>query len=125
MSATLVVRHNVQDYAAWRKVYDELEPLRAQHGCTAQRVMRLPDDGNDLFITHEFPTAEQAGSFAHDPALRAGMEAAGVEGAPRIEIFTDVCTEPSAEAGEGRPPLPGLARHRQGGRRFRGRVSGR
>ena len=28
MSATLAVRHNVNDYAAWRKVYDELEPLR-------------------------------------------------------------------------------------------------
>ena len=52
--------------------------------------MRLPDDGNDLFLTHELPTADQAGSFAHDPALRTGMEAAGVEGAPRIEIFTDV-----------------------------------
>jgi hypothetical protein len=52
--------------------------------------MRMPADGNDLFVTHEFPTAEQAGSFAHDPALRAGMQAAGVEGAPRIEIFTDV-----------------------------------
>jgi hypothetical protein len=90
MSATLAVWHNVRDYAAWRKVYDELEPLRTQHGCTAQRVMRRPDDGNDLFLTHEFPSAEQAGSFAHDPALRAGMEAAGVEGAPRIEIFTDV-----------------------------------
>ena len=90
MSATLTVRHNVRDYAAWRKVYDDLKPLRAQHGCTAQRVMRLPEDGNDLFLTHEFPTAEQAGSFAHDPALRAGMEAAGVEGAPQIEIFTDV-----------------------------------
>ena len=24
MSATLTVRHNVRDYAAWRKVYDEL-----------------------------------------------------------------------------------------------------
>jgi hypothetical protein len=34
--------------------------------------MRMPEDGHDLFITHEFPTAEQAGSFAHDPALRAG-----------------------------------------------------
>src|SRR5580698_4700562 len=90
MSATLTVRHNVRDYAAWRKVYDELEPLRVQHGCTAKRVMRLPDDGNDLFITHDFPTVEQAGSFAHDPALRAGMEQAGVEGAPRIDIFTDV-----------------------------------
>jgi hypothetical protein len=90
MSATLAVRHNVRDYAAWRKVYDELEPLRTQYGCTAQRVMQLPDDDNALFITHDFPTAEQAGGFAHDPALRAGMEAAGVEGAPRIEIYTDV-----------------------------------
>jgi hypothetical protein len=90
MSATLTVRHNVQDYAAWRKVYDELEPLRVQHGCTGQRVMQLPGDGNDLFITHEFPTAEQAGSFAHDPALRDGMGRAGVQGVPRIEIFTDV-----------------------------------
>ncbi len=90
MSATLAIRHHVRDYAAWRKVYDELEPLRAQYGCTAQRVMRSPEDGNHLFITHEFPTAEQAGSFAHDPALREGMQAAGVQGAPRIEIFTDV-----------------------------------
>lgn len=90
MSATLAIRHHVRDYAAWRKVYDEVEELRAQHGCTAQRVMRLPDDGNELFVTHDFPTAEEAGSFAHDPALREAMGRAGVEGAPRIEIFTDV-----------------------------------
>ena len=52
--------------------------------------MQLPGDDNDLFITHEFPTAEQAGSFAHDPALQDGMGRAGVQGVPRIEIFTDV-----------------------------------
>jgi hypothetical protein len=92
MGATLAVRHNVRDYDAWRKVYDELEPLRIQHGCTAKRVMRLRDDANDVFITHDFPTAEQASSFAHDPALRTGMERAGVEGAPQIDIFTDVRT---------------------------------
>jgi len=46
-----------------------------QNGCTAQRAQRSPEDGNDLFITPEFPTAEQAGSFAHDPALRDGMYA--------------------------------------------------
>jgi hypothetical protein len=90
MSATLTVRHKVQDYAAWRKVYDELEPLRAQYGCTGQRVMRVPDNADDLFVTQDFPTAEQAGGFAHDPALRAGMQQAGVEGAPQIDIFTDV-----------------------------------
>ena len=90
MSAKLVVEHNVRDYAAWRKVYDELEPLRAQYGCTAKRVMQTPDDGNELFITHDFPSAEQAAGFAHDPALAAGMQQAGVEGPPRIGIFTDV-----------------------------------
>jgi hypothetical protein len=90
MSATLAIRHHVRDYTAWRKVYDEIEPLRAQYGITAARVMRLPDDDNELFITHDFPTAEQAGSFAHDPGLREAMERGGVEGAPRIEIFADV-----------------------------------
>ena len=90
MSATLAIRHHVSDYAAWRKVYDEAEPLRAQHGCTAARVMQLPDDGNDLLVIHDFPTAGQADSFAHDPGLRETMGRAGVEGAPRIEIFTDV-----------------------------------
>jgi hypothetical protein len=89
MSAILAVRHHVSDYDTWRKVYDEVEPLRAQYGCTAQRVLRLPEDGNDVFITHEFPSAAEAGGFASDPALREAMGRAGVEGAPRIEIFAD------------------------------------
>jgi len=90
MSATLVVRHSVNDYAAWHAVYEELEPLRQQHGCTDKRVLVSPEDGNDILITHDFPSVEAAGAFAHDPGLRAGMERAGVAGAPRIEIFTSV-----------------------------------
>ena len=89
MSAILAVRHQVSDYAAWRKVYDDVEPLRAQYGCTAQRVLRLLEDGNDLFITHEFPSAAQASGFAGDSELREAMDRAGVQGMPRIEIFTD------------------------------------
>ncbi len=87
MTATLVVRHKVNDYAGWRVVYEELEPLRATHGCTAARVFQLPADANDVFITHDFPTVEQAESFANDPELKSGMGRAGVAGPPRIEIF--------------------------------------
>ena len=90
MSATLVVRHSVNDYATWRPVYDELESLRVQHGCTDKRVLVAPGNSNDIFITHDFPSVEQAEAFAHDPALREGMERAGVAGAPRIEIFESV-----------------------------------
>ena len=90
MSATLVVRHHVTDYAKWRAVYDEVEPLRAKHGCTARRVLRLPEDANDLLVTHDFPTADQARSFAGDPALGEAMQRGGVDAPPRIEIFASV-----------------------------------
>jgi hypothetical protein len=88
MSATLVVRHKVDDYAAWRKVYDELEPLRVRHGCTGQRAWQLDGNPNDVLITHDFPTAEDAGKFSGDPDLQAGMARAGVAGPPQVEIFT-------------------------------------
>ena len=87
MTATLVVRHTVNDFAEWHSVYEGLEPLRVEHGCTDERVFQAPGDANDVLVTHDFPSVEQAGAFAHDPALRAGMERAGVAGAPRIEIF--------------------------------------
>ena len=87
MSATLVVRHQVEDYAAWRPVYDSLESLRSQHGCTGARVWRLNGDTNDVLITHDFPSAERAAAFAGDPGLKDGMAKAGVAGPPQIEIF--------------------------------------
>ena len=87
MTATLVVRHTVNDFAEWHSVYEGLEPLRVEHGCTDKRVFQAPGDANDVLVTHDFPSVEQAGAFAHDPALRAGMERAGVAGDPRNEIF--------------------------------------
>lgn len=90
MTGTLIVRHPVSDYDAWRVVYEEVGTLRDQHGCTAERVLRLPTDANDLLVIHEFPTVERAQAFADDPALGAAMQRAGVAGPPRIEIFAGV-----------------------------------
>jgi hypothetical protein len=87
MSATLAVRHTVADYAAFRPVYDSLDSLRAEYGCTAEQVLHDPADANDLFITHDFPSVDQAAAFAKDARLKEGMQAAGVTSAPRIEIF--------------------------------------
>ena len=87
MSATLVVRHQVNDYAAWRTVYDELEPVRVEYGCTGNRVLRLPENMNDVLVTHDFATVEKAGSFAQSAELHAAMERAGVAGPPQVEIF--------------------------------------
>lgn len=90
MTGTLIVRHPVTDYAAWKVVYDEVETLRQQHGCTDQRVLQNPADANDVVAIHDFPTVGQAEAFASDPGLKAAMEKAGVAGPPRIEIFAGV-----------------------------------
>jgi quinol monooxygenase YgiN len=86
MAATLFVRHNVADYSAWRSVYDSVEPLRSQFGCTDAEVMTDPNDRNDVFVIHRFPTLDQAQGFAASDELKAAMGRAGVAGAPRIEI---------------------------------------
>ena len=88
MSATLIVRHTIADYDAWRKVYENAgAAVRAKHGCTAETVMRAPGDANDVAVTHAFPTLAQAEAFVNDPELKAGMNEAGVTSAPRVEIF--------------------------------------
>ena len=89
MSATLVVRHEVADYAAWRPAFESAAELRRTYGCTAGRVMRDPDNPRDLIVTHDFPSVGQARAFVADPGLRAAMADGGVMGIPRIEIFED------------------------------------
>jgi hypothetical protein len=89
-TATLVVRHLVTDYAEWRAVYEETEPLRQQYGCIAKEVMTAPDDQNDVFVLHRFPTIEQARGFADSAELHEAMGRAGVLGAPRIEFAVSV-----------------------------------
>ena len=79
----------VDDYAAWRAVYETVEPLRRQHGCTGAEVLTDPDDKNDVFVIHRFPSVEQAQGFASSAELKDAMGRAGVAGPPRIEIATE------------------------------------
>lgn len=87
MSATLTARHAVADYDAWRMVYDAAGSIRARHGCIGERVARAPENPNDLLITHDFPTVQNAAAFASDADFAAAMQRAGLTSPPRIEIF--------------------------------------
>jgi hypothetical protein len=87
--ATLLVRHQVEDYAAWRAAYESVQPLRDEHGCTGAEVMVDPADKQDVFVLHRFPTLEQAQAFAGSAELREAMGRAGVQGPPRIEIAVE------------------------------------
>ena len=88
-TATLIVRHQVQDYGTWRAVYDGVEDLRQQYGCTGAEVMTDPGNNKDVFVIHRFPTIDAAQGFAGSTELKEAMGRAGVTGAPRIEIATE------------------------------------
>jgi quinol monooxygenase YgiN len=88
-TATLIVQHQVQDYSAWRAVYDSVEDLRQQYGCQGAEVMTAPDDKNDVFVIHRFPSLETAQGFAGSSELKEAMGRAGVTAAPRIEIAVE------------------------------------
>ena len=84
----LFVRHEVNDYAAWRKVYNEFGKVRRNLGVTAAAVYRSSDNPNDVTVTHDFKSLEQAKAFIASPDLKTAMEKAGVKGAPQIWITT-------------------------------------
>ena len=92
MSATLIVRHPVTDYATWRATFDSdsVSSLHMKHGVTDTEVLRAPEDGNDITVIHRLPSTAAANALASDPELQTAMMSAGVVGAPRIEIFESV-----------------------------------
>ncbi|MEO8461723.1 MAG: cyclase [Chloroflexota bacterium] len=86
--ATLFVRHTVDDYAAWRRVFDDFAPTQKALGVTDTAVYRAADNARDITVTHEFATLETAKTFAGSQELKAAMHDAGVSSAPTIWFAT-------------------------------------
>jgi quinol monooxygenase YgiN len=87
--ATSFVRQRVQDYDAWRRVYDEVAGMQQQGGVTDKAVYRDRDDANVVLVMHRFATMGEAEAFFASPDLRAAMQRGGVVGEPRIEYYEE------------------------------------
>jgi len=59
MSAFIITRIQVGDYATWRPMFDQDRP-RAREKAKVQRVFRGVDDPNHVFIYLEFASVEDA-----------------------------------------------------------------
>jgi opacity protein-like surface antigen len=88
----LFVRHEVADYAAWRKAFDGFQAKAHKMGATSGAVYRSVDNPNDVTVRHGFKSAEKARAFIASPELKTAMEGAGVKGAPQAWI-TNVATK--------------------------------
>ena len=84
----MFVRHEVADYAAWRKAFDAFAPTQKKLGVIYKAVYQSTDDPNDVTVIHDFRSPEKAKAFAASAELKAAMEKAGVKGAPQIWYTT-------------------------------------
>jgi hypothetical protein len=84
MTATLLVRHTVESYDAWKPVFDGHEVNRRLHGASGHRVLH---EDNRVTLLIDFPDRASAESFASDPTLPEVMSKAGVVGAPEMAFL--------------------------------------
>jgi hypothetical protein len=61
--AIVVLNLEVDDYEAWKSMFDEDPAGRKAAGATSHMVSRAIDDSNDVFIRVEFPSNDQAKAF--------------------------------------------------------------
>jgi hypothetical protein len=94
-NGAIVVVHEVEDYDAWRKVYDEFDAKRQELGITGDAVNQFADNPNKIAVYHEADSVDTLKKFLESPELKEAMKNAGVKGKPEIHILTvaDVATQ--------------------------------
>ncbi|MBI3677038.1 MAG: hypothetical protein HY243_10555 [Proteobacteria bacterium] len=85
---SMIVHHEVTDYAKWRAVYDADQSNRAAAGLTNCRVHRSMDNANDVVIACNMTDVAKARVFASSKKLMDTMTKAGVMGKPQILFLT-------------------------------------
>jgi len=88
--ASMLVQHNVKDFAEWKKVYDSVANLRANNGELSDQIYRDASDPNSLTVVFKWDSLANAQKYAQSPELKAAMEKAGIEGSPSIYFLNEV-----------------------------------
>ena len=63
MTVSMFVRHEVKDYAAWKKEYDKAAQFIRDNGVIAERIHRDLENPNRLTIYHQFADERTAQAF--------------------------------------------------------------
>ncbi len=88
----LRIEQKVQDYEAWKKVFDNDPINRKKSGVKQYRVLRQSDDPDFIMIDLEFENTNDAGK-ALDALKKVWIEAAGtIMFNPQTRIFNVVDT---------------------------------
>jgi len=86
----VIVRHKVNDFDAWKQVFDEHGAVRRSHGALGHQLYRGATDPQEVVIVNTFKDAAGAQAFMSDPSLPEAMQRAGVADQPDIYLTEQV-----------------------------------
>jgi len=87
-SAAVVINHDVEDYAAWKRAFDRHAGARRNAGVVAAHVNQDAENPNRLSVYLAGADRAKLAAFVGDIALMATMREAGVTGPPHIIDLT-------------------------------------
>lgn len=87
--AKLLVHHKVQDYAAWRQVFDDHDKTRREYGSTGFQVFKSASDPNDITVITDWPSVDAARAIATSDSLKEAMKNAGVISQPEVMYLVE------------------------------------
>lgn len=85
-TAAAIIAHEVEDFAAWKAVYDSLEGARQRAGIIGSAVNRGLDNPNQILVYHQAETRAELEAFFASSELKSAMQKGGVKGAPDIRF---------------------------------------
>lgn len=78
MPSVLII-HEVADYAAWKKIFDEAADIRKQAGEISYQLLNYPHDANNIVHFSKWTSLDNARQFFESPALIDIRKKAGVK----------------------------------------------
>lgn len=89
-TASMIVKHEVEDFAKWKEAFDGAKAGRSKSGIVGGSVSRNADDPNVVIVHMMGSDLEAMKAYATSDRFKQAMEASGVKGEPEIWFATDV-----------------------------------
>ncbi len=87
---TVIIQHEVKDFAEWKKIFDADEPNRSKAGVKLIGLYKSVKNPNDVTMIFEAPSAELYEKMMSDPARQEDIKKAGVISMPTATILNKV-----------------------------------
>ncbi len=86
----LILKHEVQDYAAWKPHFDKGEDLRKRLGIQSLQVGQDAENPNLITIISQIDSHESVAAMAENQELRETMAQGGVIGKPEMSVMNEI-----------------------------------